>query len=125
MQIVIDIPEKVYKSIQDNDYCGISNADMYNAVKNGIPIPKGHGRLIDANELYGDFIDGTEGYDCQTWNRIEIGDIIEDAPTIIEADTESDHKCHTCKHYTSGENDGSCGSYICKGYSNWESEEQA
>ena len=36
---------------------------------------------------------------------------------------ESDHKCHTCKHYTSGEHDGSCGSYICKGYSNWESEE--
>ena len=35
---------------------------------------------------------------------------------------ESDHKCHTCKHYTSGEHDGSCGSYICKGYSNWESE---
>ena len=36
---------------------------------------------------------------------------------------ESDHKCHTCKHYTSGEHDGSCGSYICKAYSNWESEE--
>lgn len=35
---------------------------------------------------------------------------------------ESDHKCHTCKHYTSGEHDGSCGSYICKEYSNWESE---
>ena len=35
---------------------------------------------------------------------------------------ESDHKCHTCKHYTSGENDGSCDSYICKGYSDWESE---
>lgn len=36
---------------------------------------------------------------------------------------ESDHTCHTCKHYTSGERDGSCGSYICKGYSNLESEE--
>jgi len=37
---------------------------------------------------------------------------------------ESDHKCYTCKHYTSGEHDGSCGSYICKGYSNWESEDE-
>lgn len=37
---------------------------------------------------------------------------------------ESDHKCHTCKHYISGEHDGSCGSYICKGYSNWESEDK-
>lgn len=38
MQIVIDIDEEVYKSIQDNYYCGISNADMYNAVKNGTPL---------------------------------------------------------------------------------------
>lgn len=37
---------------------------------------------------------------------------------------ENDHKCHTCKHYTRGEHDGSCGSYICKEYSNWESEVQ-
>ena len=37
---------------------------------------------------------------------------------------ESDHKCHTCKHYTSGEHDGSCGSYICEHYSNWESEDK-
>lgn len=35
---------------------------------------------------------------------------------------ESDHKCHTCKHYMSGEYDGSCDSYICEHYSNWESE---
>lgn len=37
---------------------------------------------------------------------------------------ESDRKCHNCKHYTSGEHDGSCGSYICKHYSNWESEDE-
>ncbi len=29
-------------------------------------------------------------------------------------------KCSTCKHYTPGEYDGSCGSYICKNYSAWE-----
>jgi len=40
------------------------------------------------------------------------------------AKMESDHKCHTCKHYTSGEQDGSCDSYICKGYSDWESEDK-
>ena len=37
---------------------------------------------------------------------------------------ESDHTCHDCKHYTSGEYDGSCGSYICEHYSNWESEDK-
>lgn len=35
----------------------------------------------------------------------------------------SDRKCHTCRHYTNGEHDGSCGSYICKEYSNWERKE--
>lgn len=42
--------------------------------------------------------------------------------TVDKYRTESDHKCHTCKHYMSGEHDGSCGSYVCKGYSDWESE---
>ena len=41
---------------------------------------------------------------------------------LIES-KESVHTCHTCKHYTSGERDGSCDSYICKGYSDWEREE--
>ena len=31
-----------------------------------------------------------------------------------------ERKCSTCKHYLPGEFDGSCGSYICKGYSGWE-----
>ena len=28
--------------------------------------------------------------------------------------------CKTCKHYTVGEYDGSCGSYVCKDMSGWE-----
>ena len=47
----------------------------------------------------------------------------EDGYCFLFEPQEIGRKCHTCKHYTSGENDGSCGSYICKGYSNWESEE--
>ena len=49
MKLIIDIPEEVYKSIQYNDYCGISNADMYNAVKNGIPLSKGHSFIAICN----------------------------------------------------------------------------
>lgn len=45
----------------------------------------------------------------------------DDCPLYEKA--ESDHKCHNCKHYMSGEQDGSCDSYICEHYSNWESEE--
>lgn len=87
MQIVINIHEKDYQSMKN----GHIPYSVLSAIMKGTPLPKGHGKLIDADELYDGFIDGTEGYDCQTWSRIEIGDIIEDAPTIIEADdTESE-----------------------------------
>jgi len=101
MKLIIDIPEEVYRSIQDNDYCGISNADMYNAVKNGTPLPKGHGRLIDADYLkdvillhnfhgnnknivpYSD----RKGYRLR---QREVDEGIINAPTIVEADKESE-----------------------------------
>lgn len=39
MKLVIDIPEDTYNAIQENYYCGILNSDMYNAIKNGQPLP--------------------------------------------------------------------------------------
>lgn len=72
-----------------------------------------------------------EDYECDkcgniitTWNEptLDYKYCFKCGAKMVEQ--ESDHKCHTCKHYTSGENDGSCGSYICKGYSDWESEDK-
>lgn len=87
MQIVIDIPEEVYKSIQDNDYCGISNADMYNAVKNGTPLPKGHGKIID----YGYVVDAIDDWvNAEEYRYTNATDYLRkrvaNTPTIIEAD---------------------------------------
>ena len=85
MKIVIDIDEEDWKDINDIHFIREDlKFKIGKVIMKGKPLPEYHGRLIDADELYGDFIDGTEGYDCNTWNRIEIGDIIEDAPTIIE-----------------------------------------
>ena len=85
METVIKISDTLMEYIvKGRDLSEEQNYEMACAIVDGTPLPKNHGRLIDADELYGDFIDGTEGYDCNTWNRIEIGDIIEDAPTIIE-----------------------------------------
>lgn len=87
MKIVIDISEYDKQWINNAYYIPQEiNSKITEAIMSGTPLPKGHGRLIDADELYNEFIDGTEGYDCNTWSRIEIGDIIADAPTIIEAD---------------------------------------
>ncbi len=79
MQIVIDIPEEIITDIKD--YCGMSIADakkalpiILNAIHNGTPLPKGHGRLIDAGEIIGK-IHGVRSITA-----------VLDAPTIIEAD---------------------------------------
>lgn len=51
VQVVIEIPEEVYKSIRDNEYCGIIDSDMYNAIANGTQLPKGHGQLVDMDAV--------------------------------------------------------------------------
>lgn len=56
MQIVIDIPEEVYRDmkecIEHGWYQGASAAEfIFRGVGKGIPLPKNHGRLIDADEL--------------------------------------------------------------------------
>ncbi len=82
MQIVIDIPEEMYKWVNDvnkfSDDYGVG--DFIDLVKNGTPLPKGHGRLIDADRLWDSYHD--LGYDFY-----EAFDLAE---TIIEADTESE-----------------------------------
>ena len=93
IELVIKIPEEVYKSIQDNYYCGISNADMYNAVKNGTPLPKGHGRLKDFDKIewHGCDFEGrgcieAKG-DCSICNYANCdAKQVKGLPTIIEAD---------------------------------------
>lgn len=87
MQIVIDIDEKIYNDIRSKNEHG----KVFNAVKNGTPLPKNHGRLIDVNDIL-DRI----GLEDNDGNREDnVGEIItlEDfdfIPTIIEADAESE-----------------------------------
>ena len=91
MQIVIDIPEYVYEHAKAYSEDTKDNAIAMDAIKCGTPLPKGHGRLIDVNDLL-DRI-GLEDNDS---NREEnVGEIItlEDfdfTPTIIESDKESE-----------------------------------
>ena len=55
MQIVIDIPEEIYEEIKTTKSIYRTGAKVLcNAIVNGTPLPplpKGHGRLVDANEL--------------------------------------------------------------------------
>lgn len=93
MQIVIDITEKDYEKIRKTSF--VENTEtmfkqssedrkgtmmlfrVIDAIKNGTPLPKGHGDLIDVDSLYipVDICDGFEAMDY-----------IYGADTIIEAD---------------------------------------
>ena len=87
MQIVIDIPESIYDTIQSDEMISREQlAVLQMHILNGTPLPKGHGRLIDADDLLGEFRDGTEDYDFAHWTRFDIANIIDNAPTIVEAD---------------------------------------
>ena len=50
MQIVIDIPEEYYNFIKNNED-RFSGSRIYDCVLNGTVLSKGHGKLIDADEL--------------------------------------------------------------------------
>lgn len=79
MEIVIKIDEDTYKARQHwvaNPKRIVDEVDI--AIANGIPLPKGHGRLIDAGEIIGK-IHGVRSITA-----------VLDASTIIEADTESE-----------------------------------
>ena len=91
MRLVVDVDDQEYRRIQNElDW---KNGDRWyeesiKAIHYGTPLPKGHGRLIDADELY---------LDIQTDEEMRLGehlkwvkDRFDTAPTIIEADKESE-----------------------------------
>ena len=84
MQIVIDIPKEDWEFIKESDGCRWSRA-IIEGVINGTPLPKGHGRLIDENELIDEI--EREEIDGRYYDVIYAHSIY-DAETIIEADKE-------------------------------------
>ena len=84
MQVVIDIDDNLYTRLFDNGVDNYDDAvDMAKAIRKGTPLPKGHGRLIDADKLEPRDISPEPWY-SPMWG-FELVDI-EDAPTIIETD---------------------------------------
>lgn len=87
IELVIKIPEEIRKSIFDGVYCGIADKRVFDAIKNGISLPKGHGDLIDRNDLLKHYDSTTyhNGIEERKIHFVQIG-YVNDALTIIEAD---------------------------------------
>lgn len=86
MKVVIDISENQYEIVKEYIETVDDENLLANAIVNGTPLPKGHGRLIDADELF---------LDIQTDEQMRLGEHlawvkerIDSAPTIIEAESE-------------------------------------
>lgn len=95
MQIVIDISKQDYVYIVKK-HCLPSCDDntlrkiFYEMISSGTPLPKGHGRLIDADSLK----EKTYRIYSRDYEYDEVvnADDINDAPTIIEAEWLKDYK---------------------------------
>ena len=86
IELVIKIPEKTVNDIKDNAmFAGSISSeilwDVTSAIVNGIPLPKGHGDLIDVSKL-----NDVEIYDRSNDMYGASSDQIMNAETIIEAD---------------------------------------
>ena len=82
MKIVIDIPDEIYNRATRGFLEDFDIRDVRCAIKNGTPLPKGHGDLIDVSTLL-TVTDITS--DGSEFTYVPYSEI-EDAPTIIERD---------------------------------------
>jgi len=96
MQIVINISEESYKNIKEQvDKRDYPDMQIGRAIADGTPLPKGHGRLKDADAMIKRITNLTKcsnGY-SKVYDETMIINIISNELTIIEADeAESEDK---------------------------------
>lgn len=89
IELVIKMPEEVYKQfIKDQKQKYVSAMISTDIVANGIPLPKGHGRILDEKDILNTF-----AYDGQYYDLVDMPEYIAGVKEIIEADkAESEDK---------------------------------
>ncbi len=101
VELVIAIDDKLYEIIKNPEKLETMYhaGKLCEAVKNGIPLPKGHGRIVDIGPYEGKVI-ASRTY-CGVNKLIEVAEL----DTIIEADKENynnyrccDGWCNTCEY---------------------------
>ena len=94
MEIVIKIPDRIAYGVQNGitKNGSIASKIVLEAVKNGTPLPKGHGRLIDADAI--ESLLRNKGFDKarspKFYEIVWAQKQVHNAQTIIEADKEVD-----------------------------------
>ena len=87
MKLIINIPEETYKNTCDEKMLPPDVKNVVEAIKNGTPLPKRYGRLIDADEYKKKVF---RKFPCSDRDDSNIRRLTEmailNAPTIVEAD---------------------------------------
>lgn len=104
MRLVIDIPKSDYELACK--YPDVLIATYAHYIKNGIPLPKGHGKIGDLDAVMSEISTSVDemtnigiAVDGEyLWAKLN--DAVDNAPVIIEADTTRD--CKTCGHSNNG-----------------------
>lgn len=89
IELVIKIPEEMYAEVIDENGIDTMLIPYKDIVLNGTPLPKGHGRLIDADDLMKRVYRIDDSLSLSSRDVINEEDI-DDAPTIIEANKGSE-----------------------------------
>ena len=85
MKLIIDIDEQHFELLKMVVMNGMGN-NAQKIIAQGIPLPKEHGRLIDADELKNEYCESNCGQRrCDKGGCMWI-DSVKIAPTIIKAD---------------------------------------
>lgn len=89
MQIVIDIDDNLYTRLFDNGENYV--ADMRRAcvaIRNGAVLPKGHGDLIDLEEVRDRYVNIIKVSNSELESLRMLAEILDTSPIIIEAESE-------------------------------------
>ena len=81
MQIVIDIPEKIFIKDDLIHFFGCYSQKLDEVIKNGTPLPKGHGRILDEKDIL-----DTKNNDGGWYDLVDMPEYIAGVKAIIEAD---------------------------------------
>ena len=98
IELVIKIPKGLKKDFESEQWTALSCMEMKDALMNGTPLPKGHGRLGDLDKLEKEMSNGIKaglmigGYEKypNINNMDDCVECVKYADTIIDADKESD-----------------------------------
>lgn len=97
IEVVIRIPKEQYENGSLVRYFGCYSKQLDKVIYEGTVLPKGHGIIVDANRLKKDvYIEFNRPVDSMWTTREELDEktiisIIDNAPTIIEADRRFDY----------------------------------